>query len=69
MDKKGDVLVIRKWTSGNTDYMLPLKITVDLHSRVKEIARKSNQPLSKVACQLVEFPLDQTVIEGGEEED
>lgn len=65
--KNNDVLVIRKWSAGNTDHMLPLKITVDLHTQVKEIARQANQPLSKVACQLIEYALAHTVVEGEEE--
>jgi hypothetical protein len=64
MEKNSDdVLVIKRWNSGNTDYMLPLKITVDLHAQVKAIAKESNQPLSKVACQLIEFALAHVEVE------
>lgn len=69
MKEDNNVLIIRKWSAGNTDYMLPLKITIDLHTKVKEISRQANQPLSKVACQLIEFALAHTVIEGKEGEE
>ncbi|SEJ36056.1 hypothetical protein SAMN05660742_106107 [Propionispira arboris] len=62
MDKDNSLL-IKKWSAGNTEYMLPLKITVDLHTKVKEIATQANQPLSKIACQLIEFALAHTKVE------
>lgn len=66
--KNNDILIIRKWSAGSTDYMLPLKITADLHARVKEISKITNQPISKIACQLIEYALAHTVVEGEEGE-
>ncbi len=66
--KEKDLLYIRKWSGGGTDGMLPLKITKELHAQVKDIAEEANQPLSKIACQLVAFALDRVkIIEEGEE--
>lgn len=47
MPDNKDMLVIRKWSAENTDYMLPLKITVDLHAQVKEIAAQANSLLAR----------------------
>lgn len=42
-----------------------IEITVDLHAQVKEIAAQAKQPISKVACQLVEFALNHVIIKDG----
>ena len=63
MAEKKDVLIIKKESFCNEDYMKPLKVSSELHSRVKELADKSNQQLSKIACMLVEFALDHVEIE------
>jgi len=59
-----DVLIIKKENFNYEDYMKPLKVSTELHSRVKAIADECNQPLSKISCLLVEFALDRIKIEG-----
>lgn len=58
-----DILVIKRETFCNEDYMKPLKVSTELHSSVKEIAEKTNQPLSKISCLLIEFALARVQIE------
>lgn len=57
MSEERETLVFKKWDAGDPQYQLPLKITVDLHTKVKEISRQTNLPINKVACMLVEFAL------------
>lgn len=59
-----DVLIIKKETFINEDYMKTLKVSTELHTKVKQLADESNQPLSKISCMLVEFALDRVKIEG-----
>lgn len=58
-----DVLVIKRETFCNEDYMKPLKVSAELHSAVKALADKANQPLSKISCMLIEFALAHVQIE------
>lgn len=52
-----DVLIIKRETFSNEDYMKPLKVSNELHSKVKALADEANQPLSKISCMLIEFAL------------
>lgn len=52
-----DILVIKKENFNNEDYMKPLKVSTELHSRVKQLADEANQPLNKISCLLIEFSL------------
>ena len=58
-----DILIIKKESFCNEDYMKPLKVSTDLHSQVKALADKANQPLSKISCILIEFALAHAQIE------
>lgn len=59
-----DVLIIKKDPYLSEVYPKPLKITTDLHTRVKDLAYQTNQPIHKVACMLIEFALDHVQIKG-----
>jgi len=63
VDKIKDVLVIKKDPFLTEVYPKPLKITSELHSQVKDIAYKTNEPLHKIACILIKFALDHVQIE------
>ena len=52
-----DVLRISRITFGYDDYVKPLKLAADTHARVKELAERTNRPLSEVANLLVNFAL------------
>ena len=58
-----DVLVIKRDNFSAEDYMKPLKVSNELHTRVKALADEANPPLSKVSCQLVEFALAHVRVE------
>ena len=58
-----DILIIKKETFCNEDYMKPLKVSTELHSAVKALADKVNQPISKISCMLVEFALARVQVE------
>lgn len=58
-----DVLVIKRNPFLSEVYPKPLKITTDLHSQVKDLAYKTNEPIHKIACMLVEFALSRVKIE------
>ena len=58
-----DVLIIKRESYCVEEYMKPLKISTDLHSQVKALADKANQPLSKVSCMLIEFALARVRVE------
>lgn len=59
-----DVLIIKKETFSPEEYMKTLKVSPDLHAAVREIAEKTNQPVSKISCLLVKFALAHVKIEG-----
>ena len=63
MDKEKDVLIIKKDPFLSEVYPKPLKITTELHSKVKDIAYKTNEPIHKIACMLINFALDHVKIE------
>jgi hypothetical protein len=58
-----DILIIKKETFSNEDYMKPLKVSTELHTQVKQLADEANQPISKISCMLVEFALARVKIE------
>jgi len=58
-----DILIIKKESFSNEDYMKPLKVSTELHSQVKSIADEANQPISKISCMLIEFALTHVKIE------
>ena len=58
-----DILIIKRETFSNENYMKPLKVSTELHTRVKTLADETNQPLSKIACALVEFALERVKVE------
>ncbi|MBP1764150.1 MAG: hypothetical protein H6Q65_1208 [Firmicutes bacterium] len=60
MDTK---LIIKKDPFLSEVYPKPLKVTTDLHARVKDIAYKTNEPIHKIACILIQFALDHVEIE------
>ena len=61
-----NVLIIKRDTFSNEDYMKPLKVSTELHSRVKALADEANQPLSKISCLLIEFALENAKVEDQE---
>ena len=63
MSNDKDVLIIKRDPFLSEVYPKPLKITTELHSRVKDIAYKTNEPLHKIACILIKFALDHVQIE------
>jgi hypothetical protein len=58
-----DVLVIKKETFNNEEYMKTLKVSTELHDAVRNLAKVTNQPISKISCMLVEFALSHVKIE------
>lgn len=66
MEKK-DVLIIPKVDSENSESMLPLKVTKELHAQVKAISQESGLSISTVACMIVKFGLERVKIVEGEE--
>lgn len=58
-----DLLIIKKESFSNEDYMKPLKVSTELHSQVKALADEANQPISKISCLLVEFALARVQLE------
>lgn len=60
---KSNVLIIKKENFSNEEYMKTLKVSTELHTKVKQIADSTNRQLSNVACMLVEFALEHTQIE------
>ena len=58
-----DKLIIKKEDFASEAYMKTLKVSTDLHSEVKALADKTNQPINKIACLLVEFALERVKIE------
>lgn len=63
MSNDKTVLIIKKDPFLSEVYPKPLKITTELHSQVKDIAYKTNEPLHKIACILIKFALDHVQIE------
>lgn len=63
MPNEPKLLIIKKESFNYEDYMKPLKVSTELHHRVKAVADKTNQPLSKIACLMIEFALAHTQIE------
>lgn len=66
MEKK-DVLIISKLNYEETENMLPLKVTKDLHAQVKRVAQETGRSLSTVACMMIEFALARVKIVDEEE--
>lgn len=67
MMEKKDVLIIPKVDSENSESMLPLKVTKELHAQVKAISQESGLSISTVACMIVKFGLERVKIVEGEE--
>jgi len=63
MDATKNILVIKRDPFLAEVYPKPLKVTTELHSRVKDIAHRTNEPLHKIACLLIKFALDHVEIE------
>lgn len=57
-----DVLKISKVTFGCEDYMKPLKVSTRTHARVKDLADRTNRPISEIANMLVDFALERVEI-------
>jgi hypothetical protein len=57
-----DMLIIKKDPFIAEVYPKPLKVTTELHMRVKDIADKTNQPIHKISCMLIQFALDHVQI-------
>ncbi|MDF2538856.1 MAG: hypothetical protein K0S76_1877 [Herbinix sp.] len=57
-----DKLIIKKEPFASDDCFRTLKVSNDIHSKVKVIADKSNMQINKLACMLVEFALDRVEI-------
>lgn len=58
-----DKLIIKKDAYQPEVSMKPLKVNIELHEAVKDIANKTNQPISKVSCMMIEFALAHVKIE------
>jgi len=63
MEDTKDILIIKKEVFSNEDYMKTLKVSPELHTRVRMLAEETKQPISKIACALVEFALNRVVVE------
>lgn len=57
-------LIIKKDPFPTEVYPKPLKVTTELHAKVRDISFETNQPIHKIACMLISFALEHVKIEG-----
>ena len=59
-----DMLIIKKYPFETEIYPKPLKVTTELHAKVRKISDETNLPIHKVACLLVSYALEHVKVEG-----
>lgn len=63
MSKENDVLIIRKSKNPYNEFYKTLKVSPEIHERVKKLAEEVNKNINELSTRLVEFALERVHIE------
>lgn len=58
-----DVLILKKEEAQDNGGWRPITVSTNAYLTIKALAEETNQPISKIACMLIEFAVERVVIE------